>query len=385
MRRRGYSKAPPALSLASPVLTRRSDPKVLYQQWQPQHSLPCLRVVSPLGKGNGSDNGRDPAVRHTLDTSHAGSLADISVSDIPDSSRGVSSPQEEALRRSAEHLARRVRQVQAQETRQRTLLLKEAAELFADMILHHGVCLDIAASCAVLQASRNTHAQAEAQQAQQWQLQILRDTLNDTVTEEKEARKSLELAALSVRRSLVQLHRAEAQPLLQREAFFRLMHAEHVRRAFLHREEARAVEAMGIPYFISLPCRSVPAEAAFEPRKGGKADVKEGVTELNKIDLMAQERCPFQCAADCPYMTQRTRQLGKRWAAAVTSCEDTRVTTASLRLDRRGASLPPVTRASRQWQVPGLGITEVGKQRVRNAMMMGHYSATAEFLPGLRL
>ncbi|CAG9573904.1 conserved hypothetical protein [Leishmania major strain Friedlin] len=342
-------------------------------------------VLPPVVRGNGGGGGRCSASGHTLETSLVGSLPDITGSDLAESTLVASSPTEEVLRGSLDHLAKYLRQTQARETRQRTLLVEEALAHFADIIRRHVAYLDIAASCAVLQATRNAQAQAKARQAQQWQLQILEDALRGTVAEEEKRRNAHAQAELSVRRSLVQLQHAEVHPVLLREAFFRLMHAEHVRRSFLHREEARAVEAMGIPSFISLPCRSAPHDAPFGFGGGGKADAKQSVVELSKLDLMAGQRCPFRCAADCPYMLQRTRQLGKRWAAAVASGEDTRATAASLRLGRRTASPSPVSRPSQRWRVSGLGITEVGKQRVRNAMAMGHYSATAEFLPALRL
>ncbi|CBZ27003.1 conserved hypothetical protein [Leishmania mexicana MHOM/GT/2001/U1103] len=342
-------------------------------------------VLPSVLRGNGGGGSRGSSTGHTLETSLVGSLADITGSDLADSTLGAPSLTEEVLRSSLDLLAKRLRQTQAREARQRTLLVEEALQHFTDIIRRHVAYLDIAASCAVLEATRNAEAQAKAQQAQQWQLQILQDALRDTIAEEEKRRKAHEQAELSVRRSLAQLQRSEVHPLLLREAFFRLMHAEHVRRSFLQREEARAVEAMGIPSFISLPCRSAPHDAPFGFGGGGKADSKQSVVGLSKLDLMAHQRCPFRCAADCPYMLQRTRQLGKRWAAAVASGEDTRATAASFRLTDRRASPLPVSRLSQRWRVAGVGITEVGKQRVRNAMAMGHYSATDEFLPTLRL
>ncbi|GET88507.1 hypothetical protein, conserved [Leishmania tarentolae] len=341
-------------------------------------------LPSLVGGNSGGHGSHRSAPSYALETSLVSSLPDITGSDLADSNLDTSSQTQEPSRSRADLDAKQLRQIQAREARQRTHLLEEALEQFTDIMRRHVAYLDIAASCAVLQATRNAHAEAKTQHAKEWQLQILQDALYDTVAEEEKRRKVTEQAELAVRRSLWQLQRADVQPVLLRESFFRLMHAEHVRRSFLQREEARAVEAMGIPFFISLPCRSTTPNAPSGLGGDRKGSTTQRVTERSKLDWMAHQRCPFQCAVDCPYMPPFTRQLGKRWAAAMAKSEEKRGASASLQLGRRSVSQLPLPRLSQRWRVAGVGITEVGKQRVRNVMTMGHYSETCEFLPGLR-
>ncbi|KAG5479038.1 hypothetical protein LSCM1_02882 [Leishmania martiniquensis] len=354
-----------------------------------QPSLHCLsnvrKVPTLVESGGGGGGGGERGVSHTVDSSVTEILADVSVSNAADSNPAPVSPPQEALRSRAEHLSKRLRQTQSQEARQRALLVGEAATQFADIVRRHVAYVDIATSCANLKAAQNARRQAEAQQALKWERQILQDTLCDAILEEETSRKGLEQRQLLERRSLTQLHRAEVQPLQQREAFFRLIHGEEMRRSFVHREEARAVEAMGIPHFISLPCVQAPAGATFGPRGGSRPNVQQSVAELSKLDLMALQRCPFECAAECPFMPQRMRQLGERWAAAVGSEKGAHGTTAAARRHLCNTSHPSAARPSWQVRASTLGITEVGKQRVRNTMMIQHYSATAKFLPTLRL
>ncbi|KAG5505400.1 hypothetical protein GH5_03420 [Leishmania sp. Ghana 2012 LV757] len=384
MRHKQYVKASSShSSLSAP--TRRSRLRPSFEERLSPRRFPNTHAMPPLGARSASLGGRDRGVSRTLDSSVMGSLVDTSVSDVPESNPVSLLPQQEALRSRADHLAKRLRQIQAQEVRQRSFLAGEAVARLEDMMGRHVAYVDIAASCAHLQASRHAQAQAKAQQAQRWELRILQDTLSDTVDEEKKRRKDIEQKQLSVRRSLAQLHGAEVQPLQLREAVFRLIRGEEVRRSFLHREETRAVEAMGIPHFTPLSCVLAPAEATVNFGGGGRAAAKQSITELSKLDLMALQRCPFQCAVDCPFMPQRIRQLGQRWATAGGSSKKMHGTTALAQRHLRGASPSPVAHSSWQWRASGLQITEVGKQRVRNAMRIRHYSATTKFLPTLRL
>lgn len=380
-----YSKSPTKLLMASPNSMPPDDSRrISYQpparRFSPSASpLAASRIGARRSLGSaGSSSAR------LLSTSLVGSTGEILLSDGRSNSQVPQTPHSEALSSSVERLARRMRHVLTQEARQRALLVEEAYDSFGDILRRHVAYLEFAKSCVDLITQRTAQAEAEAQRAQYWRLQVLRDKLRETMREETARRSALEQAELGVRVSMARLQRAEALPQQRREAFFRVMHAEHVRRAFLLREEARAVEVMGIPGFISFPCHFTHADIATA-LPGSAAGRGTDVT-LSKIDLMAQQRCPFLCAADCPYIAPRTRQLGELWAQAVLRGEETRASLATRGIGPRSASPPSgPPRPSRLWQAAVPTITEVGKQRVRNVMLVEHYSATTHFLPALRL
>ncbi|KAG5504920.1 hypothetical protein JKF63_04366 [Porcisia hertigi] len=377
MRQNEPRKMANSVSLSVQASMQRRGRELSFERSPPVHALPCIQMVDQ-GEANGaaSSGGVGQCRRvskYVSETSFAGSLPDITASSLPGSSVGFLSPEEEAHRSTSEHLARRLRQVQVQETRQRTFIAEEASRDFTDLTQRHGAYLEIAITCAMLRDAQNKEEEAALRKAQRWRLQILQDTLRDTIAEEEKHRKNLLHTECSVRRSLAQLQRADAHPLLQQEEFLRLSHAEHARRCFLHRMEAEEVEAMGIPFFAPIP-------SSFAPGATGS----QGALEQSKLDLMAQEQCPFKYAAHCPYTSQRIRLLGARWAAAVASSEDTHSAASSHRLGGCRGRPFSGTRMLRKWMRPGPGITEFGKQSIRNSMTT-HYRGTTELLPGLAL
>lgn len=278
--------------------------------------------------------------------------------------------QDEELRQSTERQAKRIRQLQARETRQRSVVAEEATQQFENLLALHATYAAIAETCLSLRDARAAAQQHHAEQSQQWSLQLLADTRRDVVRNERIARQAIAHAEAAVRETMRQLQGAAARGLDLHEGVFRLIHAEQVRRAFLLREEARGVEEMGIPGFISLPCAPSSTTAATSSswcRSGARA-----LRGVDKMDLMADQRCPFVCAADCPYMPQRTRQLGKAWADGRTEAagEKSRIVSAS---------------TNQQQQRQQRGVSEVGKQRVRYAMAKQHLRETSSFLPSLRV
>jgi hypothetical protein len=282
---------------------------------------------------------------------------------------------DEELRHNAGRLARRIRQLQARETRQRGVLADEAAQQLDNILAQHTAYSAIADACAAFQATREATQQHKARQLQQWSLQLIADAVHDLVRQESAARRAITHAEAVVRETTSQLQVVEARGFNLHESIFRLVRAEQVRRAFLLREEARGVEALQIPRFVSLPC--VPSTTVLAPSFVGKHSGSDGGgrygsssawRDVDKMDLMAAERCPFRCAADCPYMPHRTRQLGAAWARAIDP--------AAARLGRAATAAQGSQRH---------GISEVGKQRVRYAMAQKHLSETPHFLPSLRI
>lgn len=271
---------------------------------------------------------------------------------------------DEELRQNVERQAKRLRQLQARESRQRSILENEAMQQLDQLLALSHAYASIAGTCVALRTAREAKRQHDEQQSQQWSLQLLADAVQDVVRQEGVSRHGILHAEAAVRETMAQLQAAETRALSFHEGVFRLLKAEQVRRAFLLREEARAVEAMGIPHFIALPCVSVAA-----PFSQDGVDRRRTLSELDKIDLMAGERCPFRCAADCPYMPPRTRQLGTLWAAGAAG---------GAARGGHGATASTSDPQRRQ-------ITEVGRQRVRYAMAKQHLHETTNFLPSLRV
>lgn len=277
---------------------------------------------------------------------------------------------DEELRQSAERYAKKLRQLHAREVRQRALIYDEEAQQFEKIDALQAAYSTIATTCANLRASREAAKQRDIMQSQQWSLQLIADAVQDVVRSERVSRRAIQHAEAAVRGTMVQLQRAGVRDLELHEGVFRLIHAEQIRRAFLLREEARGVEALQIPHYISLPCVAAAPAALVNNTVKGASDVAaiENMREVDKMDLMADERCPFRCAADCPYMPLRTRHLGAMWNAA--NCSTGRSGRAGTASDGRQQRN---------------GVTEVGRQRVRYAMAKEHLHDTPTFLPSLRV
>lgn len=298
------------------------------------------------------------------------SLAEVGTTDgTMDETQASLTLVDEELRQSAERQARRQRQLQTREVRQRAVLLEEEAQSMEKIVTLHVAYSTIAATCAGLQAARAAARLRDAAQSQQWSLQLLADAVQDVVRRERTSRKAVQHAEAAVRATVVQLRAAEARGLDLHEGAFRLVHAEQVRRAFVLREEARAVEALQIPRFIALPCVTTSTSGS----------ATHSARDVDKLGLMAEERCPFKCAADCPYMPGRTRHLGKLWANAGSD--------ASRRGRAAAAAAAPGREEGQQQQQQQRqrGVTEVGRQRVRYAMAQEHYRETPNFLPLLHI
>ncbi|KPI85723.1 hypothetical protein ABL78_5210 [Leptomonas seymouri] len=295
------------------------------------------------------------------------SLADCAVGDgALDETENSLFFMEEELRQNAERQAKRLRQLQTREARQRNSLVVESMQQFDNIVLLHSTYAAITDTCVALRASREAKKQHDDQQSQQWSLQLIADAVKDVVQQERASRQAVLHAEAVVRKTTSQLQVAEARGLEFHESTFQLVHAEQVRRAFQLREEARGVEEMNIPHFISLPYIT----STVSPEAGRGLDKLKGTRcwrDVDKMDLMAAERCPFRCAADCPYMPPRTRKLGRMWAdAEENASRPGRGTTAADSHQQRS-------------------ISEVGKQRVRYAMAKEHLRDTPNFLESLRV
>ncbi|KPA85627.1 hypothetical protein ABB37_00031 [Leptomonas pyrrhocoris] len=295
------------------------------------------------------------------------SLGDYAVSDgtLDDTQASLILVDEE-VRQHADRHTKRLRQLQAREARQRSLLVDEERQQFDNLTSLHRTYSAIADTCVALRHSQEAKKQHHAQQSKRWSQLLVADAMADLVLQEELSRRSLLHAETAVRETTLRLQRAEANGLASHEDVFRVVHAEQVRRAFLLREEARAVEAMRIPHFIALPCIT----ATASPKSSWGLSKYVGPNfwrEVDKIDLMAAERCPFRCAADCPYVPASTRELGRAWAVA------------SAKAARSG-------RAARATDGPRRrNITEVGKQRVLCAAAKSHLREATTFLPSLRV
>lgn len=305
--------------------------------------------------------------------------------------------------RTLDRLTRRMRSLINAESKQRWGIAEEEDRCFADMLRQSDTYKSMTTAFLSFQVERKMELEVQRHKEARWQICTSQVQMEGVVEEELERRRTLQRHEERLRSALWRLFEMEDAPLRCQLDIIRLARAEHVRRSFLQREEARAVQLLDIPNFTALPCHIFTYKdlRAMGIHGGAKSEA----LMMEKVDLMEDQMCPFRYAANCPFLPQRARGVAakvmtqlskpvKRRKQVVDPLRGSGVCVSNAAKKAQPCQLLFSASGRAQMHLPFLAassptaaqrIPEVDKHVLRQALLRDHYRESKGMLPSLEL